>query len=625
MGALALSLLVSALPVPVLAQAPAGTGAVPPPPSPIAIPGPSFPAPPGPDPFSAAPGGNPAGGFVGQPIHSLPPARIMAPAGSLPTTVMGQTPGVPVQVPSTVAQAPAGVLVGESQALTPAEVQQMIDAAIKKDRDGQKKKTDDPKTEESLWYTVGSDLNIKARFTEGGYLWLSTPKNDFTMHIGAWVHYDNVFWDQSGGLRVPPGARPGPAQGVASGVAAGGIGNLEDGTFFRRLRPFIEGTVWEVYEYRLNFALENDQFSTSGLDEFWVGVNKLPAIGTIRIGHVKTPMGLEADMTASSRAMTFMERSSYSEAILLNQNFVTGIWFGNAFLDQRTSYQAALFRSDQGSSSGAFFGDGQWGAQARLTALPLWECEGRHWLHLGISGGWRNGTNNIATSPFRTFQLRARPELRDDDPAGSPAGAQVIPNADSNRMIDTGLIAARNDFLLGLEFLYVRGPFSFQAEYGWNFLDGAFGVAPTGLTLNPAIVPAQNYTFDGGYVQLAYTLTGESRAYDKFLGTLARDYFGPKGNFTNAWLVRDENGRLSWGWGAWEVAARYSYTNLNSGSGPNRIQGGQMNGYTLGLNWYLCNNVKCQFDWVYDHRYNVPVGTFPGYTSGYGMRVQLSF
>ena len=72
------------------------------------------------------------------------------------------------------------------------------------------------------------------------------------------------------------------------------------------------------------------QFSTSGLDEFWVGDNKLPVIGTIRVGHVKTPMGLEGDMTSSSRCMTFMERSSYSEAIELNQNFGTGLWFGNS-------------------------------------------------------------------------------------------------------------------------------------------------------------------------------------------------------------------------------------------------------------------------------------------------------
>src|SRR5271157_274946 len=114
------------------------------------------------------------------------------------------------------------------------------------------------------------------------------------MHIGYWLQWDNVFWNQSGLLREAPGARPGAKQGVASGIAAGGIGDLEDGTYFRRIRPFLEGTLWETTEYRLNLALENNQFSSSGLDEVWVGQNYIPAIGTVRFGHVKTVQGFEA-------------------------------------------------------------------------------------------------------------------------------------------------------------------------------------------------------------------------------------------------------------------------------------------------------------------------------------------
>jgi len=473
-------------------------------------------------------------------------------------------------------------------------------------------------------YRVGSDLGAGASWNKDGYLWIYTANKDFTMHPGFWLQYDNVFWDQSSALTKAQGARSGPKQGVASGASQAGIGDLEDGTYFRRIRPFLEGTLWETYEYRLNLALENNQYSTTGLDEVWVGANQIPVVGTVRVGHVKNANGFEADMTGSSRTMTFLERSSYSEVIELNENFVTGVWASNNFLDQHMTYTATLFRQDQAAASGAYFGDGQYGAEGRLTFLPLYECEGRSWLHMGVSGGWRNGANNLATSPDRTFQFRARPELRDDDPAGSPSGAQVVPNANSNRMIDTGAIAAQEDYLLGLELCYVRGPFSVQAEYGWNFLDGAYGVAPSGFTLNPPIVPRQNYTFSGGYVQLAYTLTGESRAYDRKYGVLARNYFN-EGNITNAWAVRDENGRLNWGWGAWELAARYSYVNLNDGTGTTRIQGGVMDGFTVGLNWYLNNNIKLQFDWVYDHRYDVPVGVIPGYTSGFGTRMQLSF
>ena len=60
----------------------------------------------------------------------------------------------------------------------------------------------------------------------------------------------------------------------------------------------------------------------------------------------------------------------------------------------------------------------------------------------------------------------------------------------------------------------------------------------------------QNYMFNGGYIQLAYTLTGENRAYDKRVGTLAREYFGKRGPYENAWIVRDDGRQLDAGAGA---------------------------------------------------------------------------
>src|SRR5271157_6610025 len=271
-------------------------------------------------------------------------------------------------------------------------------------------------------HRIGSDnFKITPHLEKTGlFLWFATPDEDFTMHPGIWAQWHNVWFGQSNLLNAPADGRPGPkTSGVASGVNRGGIGPLQDGTFFRRIRPYVEGTFWDVFEYRLILAAENDQFSTEGLDEFWFGVNKIPFIGTIRMGHVKTPMGLEGDMTSSSRCMTFMERSSYSEAIELNQNFTTGIWFSNNFLDQRATATFALARPDYKAATGEFFGDGEYAAQGRVTALPIYEDEGRQLLHLGISYGYRNGTNNLATSPFRTMQLRARDELRDDVPAAS--------------------------------------------------------------------------------------------------------------------------------------------------------------------------------------------------------------
>ncbi len=250
-------------------------------------------------------------------------------------------------------------------------------------------------------YRIGSDLSGTVFFKDGEFLNFSTPNKDFTMHLGGWVQWDNVWWNQPPALQVAQG-KAGNQAGIASGAAPGGLnngtyGSLQDGDYWRRLRIVQEGTFWETGEYRFNWALERDVYDTVGLDEMWVAQNKIPVIGTLRVGHVKNAIGLEGDMTSSSRCMTFMERSSYSESIELNQNFVTGVWFGNSYADDRVTYQAVAFRPDN-ANSGDFFGDGESGVQARLTCLPLYEDEGRHLLHMAVSGGWRNGANNLAST-----------------------------------------------------------------------------------------------------------------------------------------------------------------------------------------------------------------------------------
>ena len=127
-------------------------------------------------------------------------------------------------------------------------------------------------------------------------------------------------------------------------------------------------------------------------------------------------------------------------------------------------------------------------------------------------------------------------------------------------MIDTGLLASDQEFITGLEALYIRGPFSVQAEYGWNWVNNVTGVVAGSITA-PDLAPIRRspeLRLQRRISQVAYTLTGENRAYDKRLGTLAREYFGHPGPYEKAFLVRDENGRLCWGMGAWELAARYS-------------------------------------------------------------------
>jgi len=48
------------------------------------------------------------------------------------------------------------------------------------------------------------------------------------------------------------------------------------------------------------------------------------------------------------------------------------------------------------------------------------------------------------------------------------------------------------------------------------------------------------------------------------------------------------------GWGAWEIAGRYSTIDLND----NNEYGGELRDITLGVNWYMENNLKLMFNYI---------------------------
>jgi phosphate-selective porin OprO/OprP len=245
--------------------------------------------------------------------------------------------------------------------------------------------------------------------------------------------------------------------------------------------------------------------------------------------------------------------------------------------------------------------------------LPIWENDGRDFVHVGASFNWHhaNRGGSELTGP-QGVRFRARAEQRDF--AGDFDGTThdgVVTSGDANRLVDTGVILAEGSSVIGTEFAWVRGPFSLQAEYAWA---SANNVLVAGKKIGDA-------WFDGGYIQVSYFLTGENRAYDRRIGRFSPTYLTTVN--TPFWFVRDQNGGFNWGIGAWELAARWSHLDLNGGDGA--IHGGIMDGLTLGLNWYLNNNFKIQFEYVNDERFHVAPGAFPGFVEGFGVRAQVAF
>jgi phosphate-selective porin OprO/OprP len=377
--------------------------------------------------------------------------------------------------------------------------------------------------------------------------------------------------------------------------------------FFRRIRLTSDGTFWEQYEYAVELDFEG--LNQNLFDDLWVGMKDLPVLGTVRVGQMKIPQGLES--YGSSKNLIFMERSALFDAFW--QEFGVGIMSSNTFLNERGTWAAMFHRVEIFSpGSGADFGDGDYAATGRVSLLPVWEGDGRCFLHVGASYQWRHAdqgrttgapTGGVVINPFadqmHVVRFRARPELRD---AAGPQGF-------TTRFVDTGNILADNVHTFGAELMAVNGPLTIMSEATLAEVENARTPATV------AAVDRGNPVFWGFYGTVAYCLTGESRGYDRRFGRA-----GTIRPFEPFFLTKGEDDCLHSGWGAWEIAYRFSYVDLND----NGIFGGELTSHTVGINWWLTQNVRLQANYINTYR-DVTGTTRDGTVHGLGMRAILEF
>tara|TARA_B100000401_G_scaffold156248_1_gene104372 strand:- start:1185 stop:2348 length:1164 start_codon:yes stop_codon:yes gene_type:complete len=300
------------------------------------------------------------------------------------------------------------------------------------------------------------------------------------------------------------------------------------GTEFRRVRFFNSGKVYGNIKYKLQLDFAGGDVS---FKDVYIEM-PLPYVGNLKVGHFKEPFRLEA--LTSSKYMTFMERGL---PIAFSPERNVGFMLHDSFMDDKLSIQAGLFREAEKESPGDDTKiDDVRNMTARLTFLPI--NDGEKLLHLGAGFSSRNTSN-------QKYSISTRPE--------NHLGTKLL-----NMELDS--VSGMN--LMGAEMAFVMGSFSVQGEYVMNSVEAM-----------------EDYNFSGYYGQVSYFLTGEKRKYKNSLAGFDR-------------VKPNKNMKEGEGWGALELAARYSSMDLSE------AHEGVLNDITIGLNWYLNPCTRVMFNYV---------------------------
>lgn len=350
----------------------------------------------------------------------------------------------------------------------------------------------------------------------------------------------------------------------------------------RRVRLGFEGTVPGGLGYKAELDLAN---GSVGFGDVWMTYTPGNAPVVLRIGNFETLNSME--QISSSNFNSFIERAAFNDAFTNARRMGAALAYKSANNDLRA--EVGLFTGHSIDSS--LDNDG-WIGAARLVYAP--QALGGQ-LHFGlnyqyrdfasnISGGTASGTAMPSTNQLARYRARPNSQLTDV------------------RFVDTGNFAAHSDQLLGVEAMAVFKGLYLASEAQWVKAKGyRAGDLASGADVfsggNSAVVPVTDPGFFGAYGEVGYFLTGENRGYKRGDGTWAR--------------TKVLNPISKGGSGAFQIAARYEYVDLNDdaliGGATNNFttgtsalaalnsrlgRGGTQSSYLLGLNWYPSDYVR---------------------------------
>lgn len=335
-----------------------------------------------------------------------------------------------------------------------------------------------------------------------------------------------------------------------------------DGFLLRRVRPSIEGTVYDKIDYL--FVPEYAGSAVSILDAN-LNFRFFPELN-IRIGKFKSPVGLEQLQSDPSRA--FLETGLPT---LLVPNRDIGVLFHGEAFDGIVSYAAGVLNgSNDGANAGVNDGvDGDPEFAGRLffhpfTTTDIVPLKG---LGFGVGASWGEKENSPAgnglTAGYNT-------EGQQRFFSYNPTGRTVTSDGEHWRISPQGY--------------YYYGPLGFQGEYVLSSQQlrsfaGANGVRREMIN-------------DAWQVQASYVLTGEDASYKGVTPAKPFDFFSGEA------------------WGAWEVAVRYGnlevdndafsrFSGVNTPFAATGTSAKEASSIGAALNWYLNSNVRASLNYYH--------------------------
>ena len=444
-----------------------------------------------------------------------------------------------------------------------------------------------------------------------------------SIKLGGLVQYDYRSFDSGANdVRNRSDARAGSLN------AETGFHDANDTWLARRLRPNIQGTVFGKYDYR--FQEEFAGGSASVVDAYIDG--RFDPAFKVRVGKYKPFVGLERLQAGGD--IKFIERSYVSNNILPNRD--QGISVYGDVLDSKLSYALGFNNGvvDGGNASTGSEFDSDKEYTARIFATPFKdETNALSGLGFGIAATYTDAT---AEKNLNFTDTSAADGTRNGLPSYVTNGQQTFFRYSS------AAIADGKRLRVAPQAYYYNGPFGVIAEYarvsqevslasGGSPAAGGAGTGTALATGQTTTLASSNKTLNNNAWQIAatYLLTGEDSS---FKGVKPKNDF----DFDKG------------GWGAWELALRYSELSVDSDTFKN--QSGQLAGqtgadatptlaqayadptfsakkaktWTAGVNWYLNSNAKIVLNYeqtAFDggagtgRAYNAATGASNGYNA----------